>query len=275
MRKVTAAGLVAVATAISALLGSANAAAAAAPGCDAILYRDAGFLGPSQRIAGDQPSLRPDMLRQASSLRIAAGRWTFFAEPSYGGASLSYGVGDSPRVPAEWNDRISSARCTTDVAQTSPDVAPVPIGAAPYFLGGQPYGWYDAGWNGAGFYVVGTQLLRGRGFGGREGWHGWHRSFWYRYHHRFAQYARGDGDRRLAPPRHEAGGGRDRHPSFHPVHFPGGQGGFRPGGGPRGGHPFGQGGHRAGAGFRFGGMGRSGGRGHRSGGGHGGGGRHR
>ncbi len=39
---------------------------------------------------------------------------------------------------------------------------------------GQTYGWYDDGWNGPGWYIVGFEFRRGRGFGGREGWHNWH-----------------------------------------------------------------------------------------------------
>ena len=32
---------------------------------------------------------------------------------------------------------------------------------------GQTYDWYDDGWNGPGWYVVGFEFRRGRGFGGR------------------------------------------------------------------------------------------------------------
>ncbi len=38
---------------------------------------------------------------------------------------------------------------------------------------GDTYGWYDDGWNGPGWYIVGAEFRRGVGFGGREGWHGW------------------------------------------------------------------------------------------------------
>ena len=39
---------------------------------------------------------------------------------------------------------------------------------------GESYGWYDDGWDGPGWYIVGYEFRRGFGFGGREGWHGWH-----------------------------------------------------------------------------------------------------
>ena len=37
---------------------------------------------------------------------------------------------------------------------------------------GDNYGWYDDGWSGPGWYIVGSEFRRGVGFGGREGWHG-------------------------------------------------------------------------------------------------------
>jgi hypothetical protein len=42
-----------------------------------------------------------------------------------------------------------------------------------YVADGQTYGWYDDGWDGPGWYIVGYEFRRGFGFGGREGWHGW------------------------------------------------------------------------------------------------------
>lgn len=52
---------------------------------------------------------------------------------------------------------------------------PPPAGGDEEFAwNGDRYGWYDDGWDGAGWYVVGFEFRRGLGFGGREGWNGWH-----------------------------------------------------------------------------------------------------
>ncbi len=47
--------------------------------------------------------------------------------------------------------------------------------AAPYFWGGHNYCWYDGGWQGPGWYWCGYADRRGFGWGGREGFRGWHR----------------------------------------------------------------------------------------------------
>jgi hypothetical protein len=46
---------------------------------------------------------------------------------------------------------------------------------AQYSYGGQNYCWYDDGWNGPGWYVCGQYTVRGVGWGGAAGWHGWAR----------------------------------------------------------------------------------------------------
>jgi hypothetical protein len=44
---------------------------------------------------------------------------------------------------------------------------------AQYSYGGKDYCWYDDGWNGPGWYVCGQYTVRGVGWGGGSGWHGW------------------------------------------------------------------------------------------------------
>ena len=46
---------------------------------------------------------------------------------------------------------------------------------AQYSYGGQNYCWYDDGWNGPGWYLCGQYTVRGVGWGGAAGWHGWTR----------------------------------------------------------------------------------------------------
>ena len=46
---------------------------------------------------------------------------------------------------------------------------------AQFIVGGRRHCWYTRGWNGAGWYQCGYQSRRGRGWGGGEGWNGWHR----------------------------------------------------------------------------------------------------
>jgi hypothetical protein len=121
-----------------------------------------------------------------------------------------------------------------------------------YTYNGDSYGWYDDGWDGPGWYIVGFEFRRGFGFGGREGWRGWK-------HHGS----------------HSHHGGHDHHGGEH--HGDEHHGGGHPGGG---GHAGGGGGHPGGGGFHHpfivhhGGGGGGGGGHHFSGGGghHGGGG---
>jgi hypothetical protein len=47
---------------------------------------------------------------------------------------------------------------------------------AAYVWGGKEYCWYDDGWNGPGWYVCGQYTVRGVGWGGGAGWHGWSRT---------------------------------------------------------------------------------------------------
>jgi hypothetical protein len=46
---------------------------------------------------------------------------------------------------------------------------------AQFVFGGQRHCWYTRGWNGTGWYRCGYSSRRGHGWGGGEGWNGWHR----------------------------------------------------------------------------------------------------
>jgi hypothetical protein len=50
----------------------------------------------------------------------------------------------------------------------------------PFFFGGHDYCWYDDGWQGAGWYWCGYGSRQGYGWGGGEGFNGWHE---HRYEH--------------------------------------------------------------------------------------------
>ena len=52
---------------------------------------------------------------------------------------------------------------------------PNDIEQAQFFFGGRNYCWYDDGWHGPGYYWCGYAFRRGLGWGGGEGWRGWHR----------------------------------------------------------------------------------------------------
>jgi hypothetical protein len=130
---------------------------------------------------------------------------------------------------------------------------------AQYTWGGSDYCWYDDGWNGPGYYICGQYTVRGVGWGGAAGWHGWARGGG-----RGGHVAGRTGGGRVGSVG-RTGGGRT------------GSVGGRTGGGRTGGHVSGRtgGGHvsgRTGGGGRTGAGGRTGG-GRTGGGGRGGGGR--
>ena len=60
-------------------------------------------------------------------------------------------------------DRFTAASVPNDIEQ------------AQFFYGGRNYCWYDDGWHGPGYYWCGYAFRRGFGWGGGEGWRGWHR----------------------------------------------------------------------------------------------------
>jgi hypothetical protein len=43
-----------------------------------------------------------------------------------------------------------------------------------FLFGGRHYCWYDAGWQGPGWYWCGYAWRGGYGWGGSYGWNGWH-----------------------------------------------------------------------------------------------------
>lgn len=45
---------------------------------------------------------------------------------------------------------------------------------AHYVWAGKGYCWHDGGWNGPGWYRCGYAARTGKGWGGPQGWHGWH-----------------------------------------------------------------------------------------------------
>jgi len=99
---------------------------------------------------------------------------------------------------------------------------PPPVGEPPpdmgeetFFYNGDSYEWYDDGWNGPGFYIVGYQFRRGHGYGGGEGWHGWRR-----HRHDFHPHGAFPGGRREFRP--------GAHPEFHPSQRPQFQPGSHP-----------------------------------------------
>ena len=46
---------------------------------------------------------------------------------------------------------------------------------AQFIFEGRRHCWYARGWNGPGWYRCGYHTRRGLGWGGGEGWNGWHR----------------------------------------------------------------------------------------------------
>jgi hypothetical protein len=56
-----------------------------------------------------------------------------------------------------------------------PSIQIAPMENAQFFFGGQNYCWYDAGWQGPGWYWCGYANRRGLGWGGGAGFHGWQR----------------------------------------------------------------------------------------------------
>jgi hypothetical protein len=66
---------------------------------------------------------------------------------------------------------------------------------AQFFYGGRNYCFYLDGWHGPGWYWCGYAFRRGYGWGGPEGWRGWHRGEYRRGERREERYERRD-DRR-------------------------------------------------------------------------------
>jgi hypothetical protein len=147
------------------------------------------------------------------------------------------------------------------------------VGNDEYTLDGDTYGWFDDGWDGPGWYIVGYEFRRGFGFGGREGWHGWHHHG--SHAHGGAHHENHAGGDHHGGEHHGGGGGHQRfvhHNGGGGHHGGGGHGGGHHGGGGGGHHGGGGGGHHGGGGHGGGGHGGGGhGGGGHGGGGHGGG----
>jgi Beta/Gamma crystallin len=81
-------------------------------GVRVVLYEGRNFSGRSYVVTGN--SLRDlggtGFNDRASSLRVEQGYWMFCSDADYNGECLTYGPGDYPNLPAELNNRISSAR---------------------------------------------------------------------------------------------------------------------------------------------------------------------
>lgn len=58
-------------------------------------------------------------------------------------------------------------------AQNRPDGA-IRVAEVPFMFGGHRHCWADDGWHGPGFYWCGFEHRKGRGWGGPDGYHGWH-----------------------------------------------------------------------------------------------------
>jgi hypothetical protein len=100
----------------------------------------------------------------------------------------------------------------------SPAAAQNPVGAvlgtaaaiagAPYAFGGHNYCWAPDGWHGPGWYWCGYEHRHGYGWGGGEGFHGWHHGGGHMRGH-MGGHGHADG---------HAGGHPDGHGSGHDHH---------------------------------------------------------
>jgi hypothetical protein len=50
----------------------------------------------------------------------------------------------------------------------------MPVEKAQFFFGGRNFCFYDDGWHGPGYYWCGYAYRNGIGWGGGDGWNGWH-----------------------------------------------------------------------------------------------------
>jgi hypothetical protein len=142
--------------------------------------------------------------------------------------------------------------------------APVVAGSdVEYSSNGDSYGWYDDGWDGPGWYIVGFEFRRGFGFGGREGWHNWEHHGSHSHHghgephdgehhehhehqgseHHDGEHHFGGGGHHFAAAVHRGGGGHGGGGHGGGGHGGGGHGGGGHGGGGHGGGGHGGGGH--------------------------------
>ncbi len=97
---------------------------------------------------------------------------------------------------------LGAATTFTGAAQAAPIGLSTQLGTAAadlnivekaqFFYGGRNYCFYLDGWHGPGWYWCGYAFRRGYGWGGPEGWHGWHRGEYRRHERREERYERRD-----------------------------------------------------------------------------------
>jgi hypothetical protein len=105
------------------------------------------------RLARREPSSSERIPMKALLLGVAATVSLF-------GAALSASAADAQ--PAQLTSGVY-------VAGDAPTLQPTQ-----FFFGGENYCWYGGGWQGPGYYYCGYEWRRGLGWGGRDGWNGWH-----------------------------------------------------------------------------------------------------
>lgn len=81
--------------------------------------------------------------------------------------AAALGVFGAVAAQAAIGDGIASAKLAGDRIAQVEDVQ--------FFFGGRNFCWYDAGWQGPGWYWCGYAERRGYGWGGGAGFHGWTR----------------------------------------------------------------------------------------------------
>jgi hypothetical protein len=82
---------------------------AATGGCELYAFSSSGMAGTSLRTGSDFPTLG-DWDKQISSLRVVAGKWSFFSGGAYSGDALELEPDSYPHLN-NWTNQISSFRC--------------------------------------------------------------------------------------------------------------------------------------------------------------------
>jgi hypothetical protein len=122
-------------------------------------------------------------------------------------------------------------------AGAAPPSAPAAVtgtgGDDEFEYNGDTYGWYEDGWNGAGWYIVGYEFRRGFGYGGGEGWHSWHHHG--SHAHRDEHHEHHEEHHEHHEGHHEHHEGHHEHHEHHEGHHEHHGGGHHGGGGRHGG----------------------------------------
>jgi len=87
----------------------------------------------------------------------------------------------------------------------------IPVEKAQFFFGGRNFCFYDDGWHGPGYYWCGYAYRNGFGWGGGEGWNGWHRGGGGRFHGGGGGHFHGGGGHFHGGGGHGGGGGHRHH----------------------------------------------------------------